>query len=254
MAKKDDFQDLLEELNKDIEANKQEKIAVKNGDNTLKNAFNTKILLIVIVLLCILILGYFLGTRSVDKKTDDVQEPVKTVASETTVKEPAVQPKPKQDKRRLTEEIFNRAGIYGDVIATSYGNNSAGILAIINTNDGRKFAIYDNNNNNRAAYLDYNAKFLDIQDYNKGRMKFILYIKNDTHDSDEKAGEWRGNLHVMPIYAGFTRENGNIEPQMLLTANNLNEQCDEYLYETKNVDTINILLTEMEALKRDYNK
>lgn len=243
MAKKDDFQDLLEELNKDIEANKQEKIAVKNGDNTLKNAFNTKILLIVIVLLCILILGYFLGTRSVDKKTDDVQEPVKTVASETTV----------QDKRRLTEEIFNRAGIYGDVIATSYGNNSAGILAIINTNDGRKFAIYDNNNN-RAAYLDYNAKFLDIQDYNKGRMKFILYIKNDTHDSDEKAGEWRGNLHVMPIYAGFTRENGNIEPQMLLTANNLNEQCDEYLYETKNVDTINILLTEMEALKRDYNK
>ena len=212
-----------------------------------------KIAVIVVVLGVLAGIGYtFLN------KSKDTQEapPVVTQTEEQT-QAPAAAPAPKEEtheeKMVKTQQFLKNKGLERPVVATSMGHNPNGYLAMVLRNNHYEFAICDTKND-RVATVEYASNLSGIAKSHSQQdksVKFTMLVYNDTHDKDVKAGEWNAQTHIIPIKAVYAYDaNGNIIDHGIYTQNNTLAAPDysEYLYETKNVETVNILLTEMQAL------
>lgn len=164
------------------------------------------------------------------------------------------------DKVKEAEVELDQHGLLGSVIATSYGHSDAGFLALVKTKDGSQTELlaWDRNHERVSMVRSFHPgdinKFV-IKGGNGGPNSIILYIAipNDTHDQDASAGDWQENVHIIPVYASYKLlGSGNIEPGRLTTGKGLQpSHFQQYLYEQKNVDMVNLILTEMPSLRRD---
>lgn len=123
------------------------------------------------------------------------------------------------------------------------------MIAIVEDKGGAQDIVVIDEKNRRAGSLDINK--LDIK--NNGILEADIHILNDVKDADRDSGVWMGTTHTLPILAEFKEKaNGEFEPGMIRSAYKANRKFDQYLMEQKNVDLVNLLITEISALKRDY--
>lgn len=157
---------------------------------------------------------------------------------------------------QIIQNEFSQRGISGTVIATSYGHNPDGCLVVLG-GKGIRLVAWDIKNN-RIAYINSNGSnifsFIGKKSYNTlDPVIFNMTIPQDIHDKDAKAGSWRGTEHLIPIYAFYElNDSGSVEPGRIYTgAGDSPSHYHDYLYEMKNVEMVNLVLTEMVPLKEN---
>ena len=160
-----------------------------------------------------------------------------------------------QDPLQVVQQEMERRGVSGKVMASSYGHNPDGCLVLLG-GKGIRLAIWDIKNN-RVAFTSspsvFNFTGSGPANSSPSPLIFDLQVENDARDKDESAGYWSGSTHTIPIYALYKFGNtGNVVPGMLCTGSGARpSHYHSYLQEQKNVDTINLVLTEMAALRQD---
>lgn len=177
--------------------------------------------------------------------------------AETTNKEIASTQSPKKERTplQIVQQEFDSMGISGKVVATSYGHDKNGCLTLLG-GKGYRLAVWDMKNN-QVAYVDLSQGLHNLLTKKSGSgstyVIFNMTILNDSHDNDEKNGEWQGVNHTFPIWAAYKFDaQGNIIPGVIHTAWGLNpSHYQGYLYEQKNVDMVNLVLTELDALHQN---
>ena len=155
------------------------------------------------------------------------------------------------------EQELNQKGVQGTVLASSKGHSNNGYVSLVNNNGQYQIVTYDTKNG-RVGTTPYARNILYFTDKKptSGGNEIIIFnltVLNDTHDNDNNAGVWEGANHNIPVYAAYKFDgSGNLVPGMLTTGKGAKpSHYHEYFYETRNVDTINLFLTEMMALQKN---
>ena len=155
------------------------------------------------------------------------------------------------------EQELRQKGVQGTVVASSVGHSGSGYLSLVNNNGQYQIVTYDTKNG-RVGITPYDRKilyFTDKKSHGAGSetVIFNITIQNDIHDNDNNAGAWEGNNHNIPIFANYKFDgSGNVVPGMLTTGKGAKpSHYQEYFYEPRNVDTINLFLTEIIALQKN---
>ncbi len=155
------------------------------------------------------------------------------------------------------EQELNQKGVQGTVLASSKGHSNNGYVSLVNNNGQYQIVTYDTKNG-RVGTTPYARNILYFTDKKPtgGGNEIIIFnltVLNDTHDNDNNAGVWEGANHNIPVYAAYKFDgSGNLVPGMLTTGKGAKpSHYHEYFYETRNVDTINLFLTEMMALQKN---
>lgn len=154
--------------------------------------------------------------------------------------------------QKAQNELSGR-NVPGTVVATSVGNSANGFLSLVKNNGQYSFIICDKVNQQIAQVPFDQETYNFFINKNQESVIFTMTIFNDGHDRDEKNGTWYGENHLIPVYAGYKLDsNGNVIPGMLTTGVGAKpSHYQGYLNERKNVDTANLVLTEMKALKEN---
>ncbi len=154
--------------------------------------------------------------------------------------------------KAYTARLLKKYGINRQVLATSYGNNSAGFVALLYDGSEQQIAIIDKSND-RFGIADLSESLFDMENNAQGIVEVNIMILNDTKDADKDSGIWQGAHHLFPIHAQYKSKNdGQIEPGMIKTSYRNSMKYDQYLQEAKNVDMVNLLLTETPVMMRNY--
>lgn len=158
------------------------------------------------------------------------------------------------------QEGLNRKGLKGKVLATTIGHNNNGYLSLMINSFGKYEIVVNDLKNERIGVAGASRKLLYFTEKrpkagSKAIITFKLIILNDTTDRDSKSGAWYQGNHYLPVYAFYEFDNTeNLIPGMLYTGGGATpSHYHNYFYEQHNVDTINLLLTEMMTLQRDID-
>lgn len=183
-------------------------------------------------------------------------EPAPTETTAASTATPPQTPQ-SQDPINIVQQEFKARGIIGTVEATSYGHDPTGCLNIVG-GKGHRFLVWDIKNDRIGAIDSTLDLYNFVEKRNSGTLNHVLFkmtIDNDTHDKDSQAGAWTGTTHTIPVFALYTLDsNGNVIPGKLTTGVGSNpSHLQGYLYEQKNVDMANLVLTEMSALQNNTN-
>lgn len=163
------------------------------------------------------------------------------------------------DSLHKAQAELEQHGLKGTLIATTYGHNKNGFLSIAKTNDGSDMEILVWDSARQRVGMVHSFTPGEINQFvtkgGNGRpnsIRIYVAIPKDDKDQDEGAGNWYEGAHMMPIYASYKLlPSGEIEPGKLTTAKGMQpSHFQTPLYEQKNVDLINLFLTEMPTLKR----
>lgn len=220
---------------------------------------NSNVKTIVFFIIIVLVGGFwgicqYFGDSSLDKAGSVKIEPTSIIDGENTNE------MTKQNDATLTKmkAVLESYNIADEVLATSYGHSNAGSLSIIQTDNGKKHLVAIDNVNQRVAIINFTPAVYDFlnQVYNAGKVLLPIMIINDQHDKDAVYGTWVGNDHKMGILAAFSIDaKQNVVPGMLTSGKGANPAAyQDVLYETKNVNMVNLILTEMKALHEDMQK
>ena len=156
------------------------------------------------------------------------------------------------DPREKAKQELERLGysMSGQIKETSYGNSSIGFLAR-ETGTG-KLVVCDRKNH-RVAVVEPITDFSVLTHKQAGHEVFEarFYVANDARDNDRNAGYWDGATHVFNVYGLFDRDGaGNVVPGKLYTASGRKpSHYHSVLYEQKNVDLMNLVMTEAKSLR-----
>ncbi|MCR5175761.1 MAG: zinc ribbon domain-containing protein [Anaerovibrio sp.] len=167
------------------------------------------------------------------------------------------QPTPSNPAISRAEQELRQKGVQGTVLASSVGHSGNGYLSLVNNNGQYHIVTYDTKNG-RVGVTPYDRKTLYFTD-NKpsgGSNAIVIFninVLNDVSDKDNGAGVWESGNHNIPVYAFYKFDgSGNVVPGMLNTGKGVNpSHYHGYFYEPRNVDTINLFLTEMQALQKN---
>lgn len=151
--------------------------------------------------------------------------------------------------------LLKKYGINSQVLATSYGNNGAGLVALLyDGSEDDHIAIIDKRND-RVGIANIDESLAYMENNARGLVEVNIIILNDTKDADKDSGIWQGTNHLFPIRVQYKRRNdGQIEPGMIKTCYKNSMKYDQYLQESKNVDIVNLLLTEWPVMMKNFNK
>lgn len=143
------------------------------------------------------------------------------------------------------QKELNASGVNGKVLAVAPGDNKTGYLALVKDGSNSGIVIQDKKNNRTALVSNIRNMGDDV-------VIFDMMVLNDVKDNDVKSGVWEGANHIIPVYAPYkTDATGNVIPGMLTTGRSRKpSHYQEYFYEQRNVDTINLFLTKMNILNK----
>ncbi len=155
------------------------------------------------------------------------------------------------DNSRLKKaaQELSQYSIKGEVTETSYGHNGKGFLAKYGEH---MLAFCDKANNRGVTILPPNTaqEIANYKGSSNKKIRFTLYIPNATKDKDSVHGRWSNNDHYFPIEVEFKFENGKHVPGMIKSGlGEPTSNYDKYLYETKNVEMVNLIIEEAAHLK-----
>lgn len=201
-------------------------------------------------------------TRAVEQAAAEQAAAAQAIAAEQAQKEKAATEKAAQenDAPKLASEALARLGYPGqEVIATTYGRDGQGFLAMVRS-DGYNYYVVDLRNN-RATNFMPSESFRDIKKklYSEHPMIIKFWLFNDVQDRDANVGTWQGSTHILPIYGAYKVQDGRVIPGMLTSGRG--ESPSHYqdpLYEQKNVDMMNIVMRQLvdlvdDAIARNVN-
>ena len=143
------------------------------------------------------------------------------------------------------QKDLNASGVKGKVLAVAPGDNKTGYLALVKDGSNSGIVIQDKKNNRTALVSNIRNMGDDV-------VIFDMMVLNDVKDNDVKSGVWEGSNHIIPVYASYKIDiTGNVIPGMLTTGRSRKpSHYQEYFYEQRNVDTINLFLTKMNILQK----
>ena len=143
------------------------------------------------------------------------------------------------------QKELSASGVNGKVLAVAQGDNKTGYLALVKDGSNSGIVIQDKKNNRTALVSNIRNMGDDV-------VIFDMMVLNDVKDNDVKSGVWEGSNHIIPVYAQYKIDAANnVTPGMLTTGEGRKpSHYQEYFYETRNVDTINLFLTEMNKLNK----
>lgn len=167
---------------------------------------------------------------------------------------PAPAPKPKdkrQEKLDKTRDAISSIGVKGNVMASSYVSSDRGFMAVVD----RDFMIFDVKNHQYAIIENTNCirDFTEkVKQKERGSIVLRLAIPYDSHDQDEKAGYWEGNVHHIPFRVVWDYENNTPVDNGIFTGTGKDvSRYETYLYEPKNVTLAHIFLSDAILLVND---
>lgn len=160
----------------------------------------------------------------------------------------AVESSSQPSVQELAKADAKAVGFDGEVFATTYQEGKDGYL-IAESETPDRIVIIDKKNQRMAFTTADTLPKIQRQTNGKRKTHILIAtytIPKDSRDQDEKAGEWEGDTHKLPIYALFDfDDNGKVIPRKLTTGSGLApSHYQTPLYEAKNVDMANILLTD----------
>ena len=150
--------------------------------------------------------------------------------------------------------LARQCGLDGEIVAMSKeaGDGSGVCLIRVAAGKGDRYLIY-NAADGMKAVVPADIPVNQIKSNRDGQysLTFWLDIYDAPRSHDAAAGVWKGTMHRMPILVKYEVKNGEVIPGMITTANGTESSanCTEVLYETRNVTTINLLLTEIRSLR-----
>lgn len=149
--------------------------------------------------------------------------------------------------------LARQCGLDGEVVAMSRGTGDGSGVCLLRAADrSERYLIY-NAADGMKAVVPADIPVNQIKSNRDGQYSLTLWL--DIYDAprshDAAAGVWKGTMHRMPILVKYEVKNGEVIPGMITTANGTESSanCTEVLYETRNVTTINLLLTEIRSLR-----
>lgn len=174
-----------------------------------------------------------------ESKHDNVNaENTSTTGKMSTLDEAKIELKQYGDFGELTQTTFSRGGD-GWVGTLADGNT------IFLDRAERRVALVKPNIVQRITNMAAKGSGYDVV-----RAKFYIY--NDTKGGDEANGQWQGDVHILPVQAEYQIENGRVMPGMIKSGNGAEPSVYEnYLYEQKNVNMINMFLKTAPYLKEN---
>ena len=149
----------------------------------------------------------------------------------------------------IVQKSFSKAGIKGNVVATSYGNSDKGYLTQF---DDGKVLLMDNINKQMILVTTPNAidTIAGYKGSTKRSIELSLIVLGDTHDRDAASGTWKDDHHLLPVRVEYNYENGKHVPYMIKSGYGASPASyDNYLYEQKNVDAVNMIIEEAAFLR-----
>ena len=178
----------------------------------------------------------------------DIKEQVKVRES--------IQPKV-ENKNEDASSVISVLSNYGynikrnEILGTSFGNNRDGFLTVLD-----KYIVIIDLNNKTSATMRYARDTMkNITKFGSNTAYFVICIRNDKKNKDYDAGSWRNDDHFIPIQVKYNwKANGKLELGMIKTCYKQNPTFNQYLQEQKNVDLVNLVITEMPALREDYRR
>lgn len=152
-------------------------------------------------------------------------------------------------------------GVKGTVIASTIEkNNNSGYLSIVKNGEQYSIITYDliNQRIGQTAF-DKRLLYFTNKRPKAGDSEVVIFditIFDDVHDADDKSGVWNGNNHLLPVYAFYKLDaDDNVIPGMLNTGNGAKpSHFHSYFNEQRNVDTINLFLTDIKNLQENVNE
>ena len=144
---------------------------------------------------------------------------------------------------------FNKWGYKGTILATSYGHSNKGYLSRLS--DG-SVVLVDKINTRLIEVSPASAieQIAGYQGSGKRTMRLGLTIYGDSRDGDAANGAWSGDTHILPVTVEYNYENGQHIPYMIKSGAGASPgSYDNYLYESKNVDAVNMIVEEAAAMK-----
>ena len=155
------------------------------------------------------------------------------------------------------ESELKQHGIQGKIVATSKGHSNSGYVSVVNNNGKYQIVTYDIKNS-RIGVTPYDKNLLyftekKTQNIGQEHVIFNMTILHDSADRDSEAGAWENGNHNLPIFAIYKFDSaGNLIPGMLTTGKGVKpSHYQGYFNEVRNVDIINLFLTEMMALQKN---
>lgn len=200
--------------------------------------------------------GYYLSQSAPENTTATKQVSPEDQPKEKADAEPVV-----VDPTEATKKEMAALNINGSVMATTYGNNDKGYVALLG-GKGRQIIAVDKINN-QVAFIDFYNGPIDFLHKGSSSLPtngkylkdsttlFRMSIQNDVHGGgDDRSGEWRGTEHILPIFGAYTADfDEKVTPGRLTTGAGFNpKHLQGYLQEQKNVDLANLVLTETPVL------
>ncbi len=214
---------------------------------------------IVGVIVALVIGGVFLLPNE-DVKNNNNLNKVNNQHVSATVKpmtKPIVAEKQKIVKKSnldLAKEYLSQRGYDASYFtATTYGLSDNGFLCY-----GNKMITVVDIRNSRIGYLlntkDVIANYKLFRNTNNNSpLLFQFFLGKEARDKDADSGYWENGNHYLPIYALYKfKADGSMEDGGLYTGEGRNpSHYKKYLYEKKNVDIADILLTQLVKLGSD---
>lgn len=192
-----------------------------------------------------------------DVKAETAQETTKT-AKETSGTSQAQSAVPTNSAAAKAEQELWQKGVQGTVLASSIGHSGNGYISLMkNTNNQYQIITYDTKNGRIGITLyDRNLLYFTEKKPQKSGNEHVIFnmtILHDSADRDSGAGAWENGNHNLPIFANYKFDGaGNLVPGMLTTGKGTKpSHYQGYFNEQRNVDIINLFLTEMMALQKN---
>lgn len=233
---------------------------------SLQIKFNIVKILVFIIVILVAIVGVLIWKRNEVSSIDNQKTAETKILSESVKQVPDIKEQikvreniqPKVENKNEDEfgvkSVLSRYGYntkHNEILGTSFGNNKDGFLAVL----GKDIVIIDLNNKTSATIRYTQNTINSIRKFKNGTAYFSMYIENDKKDEDFNLGTWNNGYHVIPIQVKYTcKANGELEPGMIKSCYKQNPNFNQYLQEQKNVDLVNLVITEMPALREDYRR
>ena len=227
-----------------------------------KKTNNTSYGAIIAIAVCLAVIigcggGYYLYSESrkstVVTNNQSIQKEVSTSTKSQSKSEAniikeqnAIVQKEIDNTKKAAGAELSRYGYSEDFSYTTYGHSNAGFLTLY---QGGEMVVVDRKNSRAGVVLVREGfeKFrIAIDKKQPGSAIIDCEFKNEKPGHDQDAGYWNGTTHYMSVFAEYSFErNGELKPGMLTTGRGRTpSHLQEVLYETRNVDFINLFLTE----------
>ena len=96
-----------------------------------------------------------------------------------------------------------------EILATTANDEDPWSLSIVKTDKGDYGFLILNYETEQAGLVPYNKNFYNFY-LKESPLIFLMAVKDSPRDVDVELGEWKDDLHLMPVYALFNYSDGKV--------------------------------------------